>query len=774
MKNARKISTRNDFFGYVDEQKHSRIVSNVHFIHDVMRPDGDGKIINPLSARYKTHWKTIKRRCIEGYWHEGKWMPGNLYFYVNLCKIKLNKDDYSTTKVEARPFLRDLEWEKAYVYAEARGFSGFVDDEDITCFREVLEIENLPAELRENWRENYRIPKECLRPDGTLKKYVPARQYIRRIHTQNYGKPLYQNEASNVMDIECRGGGKSYWAAGGMIAHNFLTDGSTDYDEYLHGLQTGQPMTSETLVGAIDGKYTKDLLNKTQLALDSCIGSQIYQGEMYPSPLMKEFAGSWFSGKQFIEAKVDKRVGGKWQKVGSGATVYHRTFKDDPHAGNGTRPSLACIEEVGFCGILKEILGAMKDTTYNGPKKFGTIYMFGTGGDMDGGSSHAAMEVFTNPKEYDCLVFQDVWEETGDIGYFVPYEMGLNGYKDSEGNTDWNAATKYVDQKREKLIKGKSKKPFYDEMQNNPRYPSEAFLIMNSNIFPVGELKEHYNWLKSKIETDGFIRGQCGELTWIQNDGGIPELRWIPDLKNKLTPNGFRMKKTEDTTGCIQIWEHPQYFNGAIPFGLYIAGTDPYDQDQSVSTASLGSTFIYKTFHTSEGIYEWPVAEYTARPSTAEEHHENVRKLLLYYNAQDLYENERNTLKMHFSHKHSLHLLAKTPTMLKATEGSKVARQYGIHMTSQIKDELEIYTRDWLLQDAGDGKLNLHKINSLGLLQELIYYNKEGNFDRSIAFMLTICHRLMNHHIKVKEIIQENTGMDPFLQRAFTNKFYAR
>jgi hypothetical protein len=232
------------------------------------------------------------------------------------------------------------------------------------------------------------------------------------------------------------------------------------------------------------------------------------------------------------------------------------------------------------------------------------------------------------------------------------------------------------------------------------------------------------------------------------------------------------MKKADDTTGCVQIWEHPQKFNGQVPFGLYIAGTDPYDQDQSVATASLGSTFIYKTFHTTEGIYEWPVAEYTARPSTAEEHHENVRKLLMYYNAVDLYENERNTLKMHFSHKHSLHLLAKTPTMLKATEGSKVQRQYGIHMTAQIKDELEIYTRDWLLQEVGDGKLNLHKIYSPALLQELIYYNREGNFDRVIAFMLTICHRLMNHHIKVKEIKEEEQQMDPFLKRAFTTGFF--
>lgn len=761
---AKKIDKRNNEESYKDEGKFNKVVLNHNFIHDF-------EIINPLTIRYIKYWKEIKRRCMEGYWHEGKWMPGNLYFYINLCKIKLNKDEHSKTKIEGRPFLRDLEWIKSFVYQEARGFSGFQDDEECTCLEIVNKINNLKEEELNTWKDDYVLPKEAFKKDGSLKTYVKARDYLKKIHSKNLGKPLYQNEAQNVIDIECRGGGKSYYGGNAMVLHNFLMDGATDYDEYWKNKQEGNQMTSETLVGAIDAKYSKDLLDKVQLGMNSLVGKQSFQGRTIPSPLNKEFAGSWYSGKQFIKAKVDKKIGGQWESVGSGATIYHRSFKDDPHAGNGTRPSLACIEEVGFFNILTDALGAVKDTTYNGDVKFGSIYMFGTGGDMQGGSSEQAMEVFNNPSAYDCLCFQDEWEDTGDIGFFIPYEMGLNKFKDSEGNTIWNQAIKSVDNKRAKLEAGKSKKPLYDEMQNNPRVPSEAFLTINSNIFPVGELKEHLNWLRSN-QHDGFVKGQCGELVFVMSDSGEPELKWKPDLKNKLTPTWFKMKKSDDATGCIQIWEHPKTVNGTIPYGFYIAGTDPYDQDQSVSTASLGSTFIYKSFHTDEGIYEWPVAEYTARPGTAKEHHENIRKLLMYYNAKDLYENERNTLKMHFEHKNSLHLLAKTPTILKSTERSKVQRQYGINMTAQIKDELEIYTRDWLLQDAGNGKLNLHKIYSIPLIQELIYYNRVGNYDRVIAFMLTICHKLMNHHIKIEQVREQIRTTDPFFQRAFSGNFY--
>ena len=563
--------------------------------------------------------------------------------------------------------------------------------------------------------------------------------------------------------------GKSYGMAG-LIAHNFLMDGAVDYDEYLSGLSGENRMSSETLVGAIDGAYSKDLLNKVQLTFDELVGEINFQGDIYPAPFKKEYNGSWFSGKQYIEAKIDKNIGGKWKRVGSGSIIYHRSFKDDPFAGNGTRPSLVVLEEVGFFSNLKDSLGAMKDTTYNGPRKFGVIYATGTGGNMAGGASQQAMEVFNSPADFDCLCFDDIWEETGSIGYFVPYELALNEYKDSEGITDLVKAKTFVDLKREKMMQGKSKKPLYDEMQNNPRVPSEAFLVMNSNLFPIGELKEQLGWVQSN-QGDAFVKGSCGRLIWT-TENGVVKPKWIPDLKNELTPCGFRMKKGDDTTGCIQIWEHPQYIDGQIPYGLYIAGQDPYDHDQAESSSSLGSTYIYKTFMTADGIYDWIVAEYTARPKTVVEHHENVRKLLMYYNAKLLYENERNSIKMHFEHRNSLHMLTRTPTILKATEGSKVQRQYGIHMTDHIKDELEIYVRDWLLEERPDGRLNLHTIYSIPLLQELIYYNRQGNFDRAIAIMLTICNKLNNHHLKVEAIRQDQAINDPFFRRAFNGRFF--
>ena len=757
----KKLGKRNSEQDYKDEHKHEKIVLNKHFIHDILT-------INPLSIHYEKYWKEIKRKCIEGYWFEGKWMPGPLYFYINTCKIRLNRDNNAKSKITARPFLRDLEWELFYVYTEAKGFSGFTDDDVYTCNRNVEETIEL-TKRGEDWEGYIFLPPECYNSKGEMKKYVPAREYLRKIHSTNLGKPLYQNNAKNVMSIQARETGKSYSAAG-MIGNNFLMDGCTDYDEFLMCLQQGTFMTTDTLVGAIESKFAKDLLTKVEFAMQYLEGEQVFQGKVFPSPLSKEYAGSWYSGKGYIEALTEKKIGGTWKMVGSSSKIYNKSFQDNPIAGNGTRNSLVALEEVGFHYNLIDTLGALKDTTYNGANKYGVIMMLGTGGQMASGASEAAREVFTNPTSYDCLCFNDIWEGTGDIGYFVPYELRLNQFKNEEGATNIVQASRFADSVRDKLIKGKSKKPLYDEMQNNPRVPSEAFFTQNANIFPTAELKEHVNWLKS-MQHDRFIKGQNGELVWKQSEGApAPLLEWQPDLQNKLTPRWYKMNKADSTTGCIQIWEHPERIDGVVPHGLYLAGNDPYDQDQS-TTNSLGSTIIYKTFLNADSLYEMPVAEYTARPATAEEHHENVRKLLLYYNAVCLYENERNTLKMHFSHQHSLYLLAKTPTILKATEGSKVERQYGIHMTDHIKDELEIYTRDWLLKDAGGGKLNLHKINSIPIIEELIAYNRIGNFDRVIAFMLVICNRLSHHHMKV-EASQSTIVQDDFITKMFSGQFY--
>lgn len=726
-----------------------------------------GKVpqLNPISAQYKTYWKQQKRRCVEGNWveHEGawRWMPGPLYFYTNFWYIEAKKRGSAQKgKSRLKPMLRDVEWIKFYVNAAIRGFSGFTNDPQYSCSR-LLKDAALALDEVANLPETEEYKKAHLyKPDGTLKEYVPVLEYLYAAKGEDLGKPLYQNHCLNLCDLEARGGGKSYTFAA-LCAHNFLFDGAQDYDAYLDGIKNGEPMSSQTLIGAIDTKYTSGLYDKFFYGLDNLEGGITINGRAYPSPLSKQTSGQHI---KTLTQEYEEKRGGQWVTAGSKSKLHHRTFKDNPFAANGTRPTYAAVDEIGFHYNITECLGQLKECTYDGATKDGSVHMGGTGGDMDGGSTEAVKKVFYDPDAYDCLAFDDIFEDTGNkIGFFFPAYMTLNDFKDILGNTNRAAAIAYLRREREKLKKGKSKKPYEDELQQRPLVPSEVFLLSEGNIFPAAELREHLGFLETCTDKD--VNGQVGEL--VMTAEGIA---WEPDLKGALRACDYPILKASDhIEGAIQIWEHPK---AGIPYGLYVGGCDPYAQDEeSKNSESLGSVFIIKRACLGYDSVDKVVAEYTARPHSMKTFHENVRKLIMYYNGELLYENNILGLKAYFENAKSLKYLAYTPTILKANHSSSVSRTYGQHMTVPVKDELELATRDWLLEPAGEPdehghvRLNLHNICSVPLIKELLAYNDHGNFDRVIALMLAICQKLQLQRINV--VKKEALKRDNFFSRKF-------
>lgn len=713
-----------------------------------------GKIqrFNPESAKFKKYWKENKRKIVEGYWveHEGeyKWLPPVLALYNNFWTIEMSlSNSKSQNKVKGRPRLRDIEWIKGYVWAAARGFSGFYNDTEISCNRILIDkhrdefIEYAPKHIKDS----------LFKPNGELKEYVPALEYLYRYFDKDLGKPMFFNPALNVADIECRNIGKSM-IGGCMIGHNFLTDGSMDYDEYLEQLQNERPPMSETLVGAIDSKYSTGLINKLKLGLEELPGFTTMNDKVYPSPLSKKWSGTFMSGKH-IEASYDKKVGNNWVKAGSKSRILHRSFADNPFAANGTRPGFMVIDEIGFMGNLLETLGQLAECTTTDGRKFGTIWMTGTGGDMESGATEAIRNVFYDPKAHSCLEFDDIFENKGKMGFFVPAWMALDEFRDELGNINKELALIKLDREREAAKAAKDKRAYYDLLQMKPLIPSEAFLVLTGNIFPVGELKEHL----SRLETSDKL-SDLGTSGWMYRDENG---KAIFKVDHDLIPAEYPTKESKDPKGAVVIWEQPDS-NG---YGSYVAGIDPYDQDKAESSVSYGSIFIYKRFINADKTYHLPVAEYTGRPDFANDFYEQCRRLLEYYNCRALFENQNTGIKQYFETKNCTHLLHRQPNIIKViSPSSNVNRGYGIHMTKQIKDELEIKVRDWLKQEIDDGVMQLTKIMSVPLLKELIAYNREGNFDRFISFSLCILQDLEMHKIVAEEEVQ-TLAIDNFFDK---------
>ena len=167
------------------------------------------------------------------------------------------------------------------------------------------------------------------------------------------------------------------------------------------------------------------------------------------------------------------------------------------------------------------------------------------------------------------------------------------------------------------------------------------------------------------------------------------------------------------------------------------------------------------------------MAEYTGRPATAEEYYENVRKLLVYYNARLLYENERKGIFVYFSNKHCDYLLADQPDIINdIIKNTSVARRKGIHMNTAIKDYGEGLIKEWLNEEYAPGKKNLEKILSEPLLEELINYNDKGNFDRVIALMMIMLYRLQLHNLHVKKVENGIRNKNLFDSPLFGENYY--
>ena len=162
-----------------------------------------------------------------------------------------------------------------------------------------------------------------------------------------------------------------------------------------------------------------------------------------------------------------------------------------------------------------------------------------------------------------------------------------------------------------------------------------------------------------------------------------------------------------------------------------------------------------KTKYSSEKIQSYYL-------SKGDEYYEKVRRLLHFFNAKCLYENERKGMYQYLEFKNQTHLLLDQPGIIKdVVQNSKVNRGKGMHMSKPLKDYGEELIKMWLLEQYGkEDCLNLHKIRSIPLLKELISYNETGNFDRVMAFMMVMYHLQEVKKIKVEKETKVTTIYD--------------
>ena len=410
------------------------------------------------------------------------------------------------------------------------------------------------------------------------------------------------------------------------------------------------------------------------------------------------------------------------------------SFKDSPQKSVGRTAERMLFEEAGDWPGLMQAYQRSYPLFKDGNIMIGIPILYGTGGNSKNGTNADFEEMFYNPSAYGLRAYENIYDEAsvGEAGWFVDDAWYREPFMDKAGNALREKAIVDIDLEREQK-KLADPKAYNMMVTQHPHTPKEAFLRNEGAVFPAIELYNVLNKLKSN---DKYKK--LGNAGTIYEEEG--EVRFKPDLEKKLTPlMKFPTDHHDSTEGCPVIYQHPP---DDIPHGMYKIGLDPVAFDKSGSK-SLNCAIIYKSYQKFDYGYDEIVAEYTGRPENIEIYNRNLELLSEYFGgAEIMFENDRGEVLSYFKRRGKMHLLANQPdnVISKVIKDSQVSRIKGCHMNERMKDAGEKFILRWLWTERGSREdnskvYNMDLIPSVPLIEELIAYHREGNFDRVMAMM---------------------------------------
>lgn len=574
---------------------------------------------------------------------------------------------------------------------------------------------------------------------------------------------LYNNfeGGQHMAELASRGKGKSYSLAS-ILNHIFVVGENEEAHEKVKGIVT-----------AYQKEYlTKDgVLNKFVDMANFCATNTQFPRKRLKNSLQEM---TWIMGYKDVDLDIER---------GTQNTVLGVSSKDDESKLRGKRAAKILIEEFGTFPRLVDLYNVLLPSVQEGDIVFGQIYMLGTAGDNESDFA-GAQEIMYNPKGYNMYALPNVFDKYNQgkpyFVFFFPGYVNRKGCYNENGVSDVIKALIEILMNRYR-VKYNSTDPntIIKTIAEVPITPAEAIVKTGVNMFPVADLTERIGQLDANpTEYDDVY---VGDLVF--NKEGQVEYK-----PTSATPIRDFPHKDNKIEGAIEIYQMPEIDkNTGKPYNdRYILGADPYDDDES-NTMSLGSIFVLDLW--TDRI----VAEYTGRPSFADDYYEICRKLCLFYNGRLNYEYNKKGLFSHFSTRNSLYLLTDVLDFLKEKQMMKDGygnKSKGTNASPAINAYARSRLRSWLLAPVPiiqtiDGEEKevmvprLFTVRNRALLKELINYNSEGNFDRISAMgmlMLLREDRMIRYQGDVSKEKQERAnnnydGNDPFFKRNYDFRF---
>jgi hypothetical protein len=455
--------------------------------------------------------------------------------------------------------------------------------------------------------------------------------------------------------------------------------------------------------------------------------------------------------REMVQASYEEiTADGRKLPGGSMSRIMQYSTLNNPDVARGKDARVILFEEAGSMSNLKAAYTVTRPTVESGTSVSGQIYVYGTGGDFSGGMVDFE-EMFYDPDTYGFLAYDNMYDEGSNqsIGYFLPDSFSKEGFINPQGISYHREAEIAIIAEREHLRRNTKDINIVDKMIcENPLKPSEAMLKMGTNIYPKAEINRQISRIKadrnlSNLGTPGFFEQKL--------DGTI---LFNPSTDIKPILN-FPYKPDVDGEGCVIQYQPPYKFGNHTPPELYYICVDPYAMDKDKNKAlgkrdSLGAAYVIKRINNFSKPYDLIVAEYVARPKFQDDFNRQLFLMAQYYNAKIVFENDRDGNILAYARTNKLlNWLEEELTVYDSNDQprKKLGRNYGVSMSNlEVKKQSVQYFRDWLLSpretnEDGEFELNLHKIYSVPLLEEILKFSYDGNMDRHSAMLVGMLYK---------------------------------
>lgn len=569
-----------------------------------------------------------------------------------------------------------------------------------------------------------------------------------------------RDKGHHAVELAKRGCAKSYGLAA-IMSHNLIIGESEE-----------SKRRTNTVLTAYQKEYLKDDKDGT-LSKFVPILSFLSKNTPFPRLMLKQSSNemTWQMG---YKDEYGRNQGSLNQVMGVSA-------KDDSDKLRGKRGYIL-FEEFGNFPSLLDLYDVTRKSVEDGDYTFALMYLIGTANNKEANFQSAKTLLYAT-ESYNIESLKNVYDKKGQgrdtFGFFFPSYINRAGCYNKDGISDVVKALLQVLMNRYKAKYGADPTSVLRVIAEDPITPAEAIIKVKDAYFPVAALNERAQQLDTNphIYDDIYV----GELFF--NNSNQVEFRPTGDIPIRKFP------VDNDTKGALEIYAMPEKDStGTVFDNRYILGYDPTNNDQAESH-SLASVFVFDLF--TDRI----VAEFTGRTEFADDMHEIVRKLCLFYNGKVLYESNIKGCYSYMEKVHSTYLLADTPQYLRDKQIIKYSgfgsSAKGVSATAPVNNFANRLIKDWFnklvpierTDENGNKEIiqtpSLYLLKTRALIEEAIQFNPEINVDRIRALGMVMLYReeyiiLYGNNLNKEsreKVRKDDPSNDPFFQRNYDFRF---